>query len=77
MPASGIRINKYLADQNICSRREAEQLVLKGWIKVNGEVLCELAYRVQPGDKVEVAQQVASFIEKKQTVIINKPVGYV
>ncbi len=77
MPASGIRINKYLADQNICSRREAEQLVLKGWIQVNGQVLDDLAYRVQPDDKVEVSQQVTSFLDKKKTVIINKPVGYV
>lgn len=77
MSASGIRINKYLADKGLCSRREAEELILQGWILVNGEVLKELSYRVQTADKVEVKQQARTHLEKKLTLLIHKPIGFV
>ncbi len=77
MPANLKRINKYLADRGLCSRREAEELINKGWVKVNGEVLKDLAYRVSPTDKVEVDEKVQKHLKKKLTIIINKPLGYV
>lgn len=77
MSAEGVRINKYLADRGLCSRREAEVLIQKGWVKVNGEVLDKLAYRVQPGDKVEVDEKAGTHLSKKETIIIHKPLGYV
>ena len=71
------RINKYLADRGLCSRREAEVLIEKGWIKVNGEVLSELGYKVKPGDHVQVDDKVQDHLSKKKTILINKPLGYV
>jgi 23S rRNA pseudouridine2604 synthase len=71
------RINKYLADRGLCSRREAEELIRKGWVKVNGQVLSDLAYRVQPKDKVEVDEKAQRHLNEKLTLIINKPIGYV
>ena len=74
---SGKRINKYLSDRNFCSRREAEELVLKGWVEVNGRTLKELSYLVQKKDEVCLNKKALSFLKKKQTIIINKPRGYV
>lgn len=71
------RINKYLADRGLCSRREAEALIEKGWVRVNGEVLTQLGYKVQPGDHVTVDDNVQKYLEQKVTVLIHKPIGYV
>lgn len=71
------RINKYLADRGLCSRREAEDLIKKGWVRINGEVLKELGYKVKPKDRVEVDDKAQTHLNKAQTVIIHKPLGYV
>lgn len=71
------RINKYLADRGLCSRREAESLIEKGWVKVNGEVLKNLGYKVSPKDKVEVDEKAQKHLKNKLTLIIHKPLGYV
>ncbi len=71
------RINKYLSDRGLCSRREAEVLIEKGWVKINGEVLKDLSYRVQPKDKVDIDQRALKHLNKKVTILINKPLGYV
>ncbi len=71
------RINKYLADRGLCSRREAEALIQKGWVRVNGEVLKELGYKVKKGDKVEVDEKAQEHLSQKLTVIIHKPLGFV
>jgi 23S rRNA pseudouridine2604 synthase len=77
MSAEHKRINKYLADLGLCSRREAETLIQKGWIRVNGEVLKELGYKVQPTDQVKVDEKAEDFLGQKKTIIIHKPLGYV
>lgn len=77
MSADGVRINKYLADRGLCSRREAEQLIEKGWVSVNGEVLKNLGYRVQDSDDVKVNEKAQDFLGKKLTIVMNKPIGYV
>ena len=74
---SGIRINKYLASKGLCSRREAEVLIQKGWVQINGETLSELSYRVQQGDDVQLSPQAMTHLHKKLTLVLNKPVGYV
>ncbi len=71
------RINKYLADRGLCSRREAEVLIQKGWVQVNGEVLQELGYKVKPGDHVQVSEKAQTHLGEKKTLLIHKPLGYV
>ena len=71
------RINKYIADLGICSRREAEELINKGWVSVNGEVLKDLSYRVSPKDNIDFSERVQTHLNKKLTIVINKPLGYV
>ena len=73
----GKRINKYLADDYFCSRREAEELISKKWVEVNGKVLLQLSYLVRPQDKVFLNRKALLFLRKKQTIVINKPRGYV
>lgn len=72
----GIRLNKYVANAGICSRREADQLIQAGVISVNGEVVTALGTRVKPGDKVQYGDQTLSN-EKKRYLLLNKQKGYV
>ena len=72
-----MRIQKYIADAGICSRRKAEDMILDGLVKVNGETLTELGYQMQENDVVEVSGQVISAPEKKVYYLMYKPRGYV
>ncbi|MBO5409092.1 MAG: rRNA pseudouridine synthase [Clostridia bacterium] len=72
-----MRIQKYIAEAGICSRRKAEELIEKGLVKVNGETLSEFGYQVQENDRVEVDGQEICGFEKKVYYMMNKPVGYV
>jgi len=72
----GIRLNKYIANAGICSRREADELIRAGVIKVNGVVVTELGTKVMPEDKVQYEDQTISN-EKKRYLLLNKQKGYV
>lgn len=73
-----VRLQKFLANQGICSRRKAEEHILNGDVQVNGKVSSELGTKINPekdevifkGKKVEVN-------EKKVYILLNKPIGYV
>ena len=67
-----VRINKYISNAGVCSRRAAEQLVVDGKVKINGKRILELGTKVNPGDKVEVNGKVLD-IEEKVYVLLNKP----
>ena len=71
-PTKPIRLNKYLANAGICSRREADELIESGSITVNGVVITELGTKVMRSDEVKVNDTVAK-IEKKVYVLLNKP----
>lgn len=72
-----IRINKYIASCGICSRRNAEELVLAGRVKVNGQVVAELGTKVKNGDTVEVDGKKITLEQEKIYIMLNKPRGYV
>ncbi|PKP35160.1 MAG: rRNA pseudouridine synthase [Bacteroidetes bacterium HGW-Bacteroidetes-17] len=71
-----IRLNKYIANAGICSRRDADQLILNGEIKINGIVVTELGTKVNPNDKVEY-QDKALRPEKLVYLLLNKPKGFI
>ena len=71
-----IRLNKYIADAGICSRREADQLITAGVIKVNGKVVTTLGTKVSPEDKVQYGDQSLNR-EKLRYVLLNKPKGFI
>ncbi|MEQ8469549.1 MAG: pseudouridine synthase [Marinoscillum sp.] len=70
------RLNKYIANAGVCSRREADQLISDGEIQVNGKVINEMGYQVQPGDKV-VYKGKQLIAEKLQYVLLNKPNDFI
>lgn len=72
-----MRINKYIAQAGVASRRKADELVAAGNVKVNGAVLREPGYDVQEGDRVEVNGRQIEAQEKKVYILLNKPLGYV
>ena len=71
-----MRINKYLADAGVGSRRFCDKLIEEGRIKVNGKV-CTLGIEVEPGDTVTFDGQQVSLKDKFSYYIMNKPKGYV
>ena len=72
-----MRINKYIADAGICSRRKADELIKNGNVKVNGVTLREPGFDVKPGDRVEVNGTAVNPVEEKVYIALNKPIGYV
>ncbi|RAW03152.1 pseudouridine synthase [Pseudochryseolinea flava] len=70
-----IRLNKFIANSGVCSRREADELITMGLISVNGKVITELGYKVNPGDEVRHENKVLR-AEKPVYILLNKPKGY-
>ncbi len=70
-----IRLNKYIANSGLCSRREADVYIVSGNVRVNGEVIVELGHKVKPTDKVIFDGQLIS-PEKKEYVLLNKPKNF-
>lgn len=75
-PNQPIRLNKYLANAGICSRRDADKYIEAGVVKVNGTVVTELGHKVLRSDEVLFHDQLIK-AEKKIYVLLNKPKGYV
>ncbi|WP_426048503.1 pseudouridine synthase [Chryseobacterium sp. NFX27] len=71
-----IRLNKYIANSGICSRREADELITQGLVEVNGQVVTEMGYQVEKTDKVVFDGQGIT-PEKPVYVLLNKPKGYI
>lgn len=72
----GIRLNKFIANAGICSRREADTLIETGVIAINGKVITKLGTKVMPGDVVKFNDEVLSG-EQHQYLLLNKPKGYI
>ncbi len=73
-----IRIQKYLSNKGLCSRRKAEEFILKGFVKLNGQVVTKLGTTCNPEiDKVELTQQAKDVISKFTYIKYYKPRGIV
>jgi 23S rRNA pseudouridine2605 synthase len=70
-----IRLNKFIANSGVCSRREADELITMGLISVNGKTITELGYKVNPGDEVRHESKVLR-AEKPVYILMNKPKGF-
>jgi len=71
-----VRLNKYVANSGICSRRKADELIQQGLVKVNDQVIYEMGYKVKPGDVVYYnGSRVVS--EPKVYVLLNKPKDFI
>ncbi|WP_335964926.1 pseudouridine synthase [Galbibacter sp. PAP.153] len=71
-----VRLNKYIANSGICSRRDADIYIASGNVTVNGEVIIEMGYKVKLTDEVKFDGR-AIKPEKKEYVLLNKPKGFI
>jgi 23S rRNA pseudouridine2604 synthase len=72
-----LRLSKRMSELGLCSRREADEWIAKGWVRVDGQVVSELGVKVYPSQKITVERQAAAEQSKRVTILINKPVGFV
>lgn len=70
------RLNKRMAELGLCSRREADEWIARGWVSVNGQV-AGMGQKVQPSDQITVTRQAAQEQQRRVTFLLHKPVGYV
>ena len=74
-----VRLQKFLSNNGVCSRRKAEEHILNGDVKVNGIVIAELGFKINP-EKDEILfkdQKVENNEDEKVYILLNKPIGYV
>ena len=74
--SDGIRLNKYISNAGICSRREADVYIAAGNATVNGKVITEMGFKVMPTDVVKF-DNISITPEKKQYVLLNKPKNFI
>ena len=72
-----LRLSKRMSELGLCSRREADEWIARGWVRVDGVVVSELGSKVFPHQRVTVERQASAQQSKRVTVLINKPMGYV
>ncbi len=71
-----VRLNKWLSNAGVCSRREADELIKAGVVEVNGVIVTEMGFKVGPGDKVKYGGESLSQ-EKLRYVLLNKPKDFI
>ena len=72
-----IRLSKRMSELGLSSRREADEWIAKGWVRVDGKVISELGSKVLPEQKITMEKQARVEQARRVTVLINKPMGYV
>lgn len=72
-----MRLNKYIAQAGVASRRKADELIANGNVKVNGLTVKEMGFVTEDGDVVEVNGKVINPVTKMEYLILNKPKGYI
>jgi 23S rRNA pseudouridine2604 synthase len=72
-----VRVSKLMSQQGLCSRREADGYIERGWVYVNGERVSELGARVDPASKITLNRAAQASQQARVTILLNKPIGYV
>jgi 23S rRNA pseudouridine2604 synthase len=72
-----VRVSKLMSEQGICSRREADSYIERGWVLVDGIPVTELGTRIFPTQRITLAKAAQSQQEASVTVLLNKPIGFV
>lgn len=76
-PEGSVRLSKRMTELGLCSRREADEYIERGWVTVDGVVVDQLGSKVMPDQKIELSIQAESTQNQRITILINKPIGYV
>lgn len=71
------RVNKWLAQEGVCSRREAEGLIADGLVTIDGARVEDVGRKIEPGQTLTLADKAQRQLEGALTIVLNKPVGYV
>jgi len=71
------RLSKRMGELGLCSRREADQWIAKGWVKVDGKIVDTLGVRVSREARIEVDREATAQQDERVTILLHKPVGYV
>lgn len=74
---SGVRLSKVMSERGLCSRREADLWIERGWVFVDGVQISELGSRIDPEARIEVSAEAKKDQAKAVTILLHKPVGYV
>ena len=72
-----LRLSKRMSELGLCSRREADEWIARGWVRVDGVIISELGSKVLPHQHVTVERQASAEQARRVTILINKPMGYV
>ncbi|MBA2483304.1 MAG: rRNA pseudouridine synthase [Nitrosomonas sp.] len=72
-----IRLSKLMSEQGICSRREADQYIERGWVTVDGEPIATLGIKIYPTQKIQLNKAAQIQQQHCVTILLNKPIGYV
>ena len=72
-----MRLSKRMSELGLASRREADEWIAKGWVRVDGRIVSELGSRVLPSQKIEIEARARGEQAQRVTVLLNKPIGYV
>jgi len=73
----GVRLSKVMAERGLCSRREADAIIERGWVSVDGRRISELGTRIDPDAEIVLAPQAKKQQAEQATILLHKPVGYV
>lgn len=77
-PGAGlVRLSKRMGELGICSRREADSWIEKGWVSVDGVKITELGTKIRPDQKITINNAAKTEQAEKVTILLNKPLGYV
>jgi 23S rRNA pseudouridine2604 synthase len=71
------RLSKIMSEKGICSRREADDFIRKGWVLVDGERITQLGTKITPNQRVELSPEARQQQKQLVTILVNKPIGYV
>ena len=75
--AGGVRLSKVMAERGLCSRREADVYIERGWVRVDGRPVTALGTRIDPNARITLAPEARASQQRRVTILLNKPVGYV
>jgi 23S rRNA pseudouridine2604 synthase len=76
-PDGMVRVSKLLSEQGLCSRREADSYIARGWVWVDGVRITELGTRVPTTAVLKLDREAEAMQEQRMTILLNKPIGYV
>ena len=74
---TGVRLSKIMAERGMCSRREADAIIERGWVFVDGQRVSELGIRIDPNAEITLAAQAKRQQAEQVTILLHKPIGYV